>query len=164
MPVFKCICSYNRSRSANGPVPVREDTCLYLNVSVHTNSYGQLTVHSRSAHGPITVMEDICLHLNSSVHTNGYGQLTVHSRSAHGPVAVREDICLYLNVHTNGHGHVRRRSTKRGYFKKNTRISGRKFILLPSDLYRSRSCACSKQNEMSLTAVRAFSVQLYPYP
>ena len=51
---------------------------------------------------------------------SSHGQFTVQLRSAQGAVTVREDICLYLNAsaHTNGHGHVTGRSSKRGYIKK----------------------------------------------
>ena len=120
-------------------------------------------VHSRPAHGPVTVREDTSLYLNVSVHTKSHGQLTVQSRSAHVPVTVREDICLYLkaSLHTNSHVHVTGRSTKRGYLKKNIcpEVNTVTVKSLPV-----KFLACLKQNEMRLIAVRAFGVQLYPYP
>lgn len=127
LSVFKCICSYKRSRSAHGSLMVTWRSIhgqgRYLPVFKYICSYQR----SRSAHGPFMV---------SSRSSHGQGRYLAvfkciysykRSRSAHGtltvssgPVTVREDICLYLNVsvHTNGHGHITGRSTKGGYLKK----------------------------------------------
>ena len=50
VPIFmiKSICSHKQSRSSHGPVTVREEICLYLNISVHTNGHGHGDVKGRS--------------------------------------------------------------------------------------------------------------------
>ena len=94
LPVFKCVCSYQRPRSAHGPFTVREDICLYLNASVHTNGHCQL----RSSHGQgryLSVFKCTCSYKRSR---SSHGLLMVSSRCSHGQgryLSVFKCICSY---------------------------------------------------------------------
>jgi hypothetical protein len=97
------ICSHKQARSGHDPL---------------RSAHGPLTVSSRFSHGQgksFPVLKRIRSYKRSR---SAHGQLTVSSRLSH--VNLRPGkIIVYMSasVHTNGHGHVTRRSTKRECFQ-----------------------------------------------